>query len=194
MSWRRAWWWDGFRRTDLRRRALVLALVGLLVALVGSSCSSEGEVTASRRSAPRPAADVVVPDSPRPGSTFDDRTSDDPALEGGGPCPEGALTVSVTDVDVTDEFGTGTWMVELTGTLTNDTGAAVTAVFLDVVVPGAMDALAFTDDFEIPAGATTGWTATTLVMEGPAPSAEAIETVIDSWMWADFDLMECPTS
>ncbi len=180
------------RSTTTAGRCIALAalVAGLLV-----GCSTSNEVTASRRSESRPAVD----DGPTAGEEFpaDEFAAGefpDGQFPGGKdvPCPSGELAVEVTSIEATDEFDTGTWMVELAGTLENGTDAPVTGVFVDVRVDGAMDAMGFTDDFEIAAGATTTWTASTIVLDGPEPSDA--EAIIDSWMWADFDHFDCPTN
>lgn len=177
------------------RRARIAVSLMCLLALAG--CVEGTEVSASRRSAPRPVGevdqqrppDIEPPDIEAPDDVFGSPEMD---LEGDVPCPVGEVTAAVTSLDAVDEFDTGTWMVELTGTLVNDTDAPITGVFVDVQVPGAMGVMGFTDDFEVAAGASTTWTATTLVTEGPEPvDATAF---VESFMWVDFDHFGCPTS
>jgi hypothetical protein len=108
------------------------------------------------------------------------------------PCPTGSLTASVASVNASDPFGLGGWEVTVTGSVTNNSSAAITAVMIDVMVSGQpYPTLALPDMFTIPAGGSSGWTASTFVFDGPKPTSATAS--VSMFSWDDFNLIGCPT-
>lgn len=108
------------------------------------------------------------------------------------PCPTGSLTVSVTSVTADDPYDLGGWDVTITGSVTNNTSATITLPMIDVTVSGGpYSTIAIPDTFTIPAGGSSGWSASTFVFDAPRPTSATAS--VSSFSWDDFNMIGCPT-